>query len=117
MQFKGWGPTPEALAKWILRFRQLLGKAGFAALPVAGSLGYRIFVLEEELEKLGIKPSLLRDRSMGGFQFSVIPRGLAKEVLGAHPNPPSRYLWLRLNSSEEEDRFFEQIRKRLSLGK
>ena len=43
-------PTPEALAKWIRRFRQLLGKAGIAALPVAGSLGDRIFVLEEELE-------------------------------------------------------------------
>jgi transposase-like protein len=41
-------PTPEALAKWIRRFRQLLGKAGIAALPVAGSLGDRIFVLEEE---------------------------------------------------------------------
>ncbi len=110
-------PTPEALAKWIRRFRQLLGKAGIAALPVAGSLGDRIFVLEEELEKLGIKPRLLRDRRLGGFRFSVIPRDLAREVLGANPNPPSRYLWLRLNPSEKEDRAFEQIRKRLSLGK
>lgn len=111
------GPPREAVAEWILRFKQRLAKAGIEKIPVAGSLGDRIFVLAEALERLGIEPSLLRARAMGGYRFAVIPRDLAKEVLGANPDPPSRYFWLRLNPSEEEDRFFEQIRKRLSIEK
>jgi len=109
------GPPPGPVAKWILRFKQRLAKAGITQIPVTGSLGNRIFVLVEELEIQGIKPSSLRVRAMGGYRFSVIPRDLAKEVLGAKPDPPSRYLWLRLNPSKEEDVFFEQIRKQLSL--
>ena len=110
-------PPREPMAEWVKRFKQRLRKAGITQIPVSASLGDRIFVLEEELETSGIKPGPLRAHAYGGYGFSVIPRELAKEVLGTKPDPPARFLWLRLNPTDDENRFLEESRRRLSLEK
>ncbi len=108
-------PPREPVAQWIKLFRKRLDKAGISQVPVSAALGDRIFVLKEELDPQEISPSSLRTYAYGGFRFAVIPKDVAADVIGAKPVPPSRYMWLRINPSSEENRFFDQVQERFRL--